>query len=266
MPEKGQGDSAVAQRRLGFLQRLAAWTVVTGMGVLTRPTWRGAEHLPRDHGFVLVVNHSSHFDPFPVAHFVHRAGVWPRFLGKASLFRLPVIGPWLTRVKQVPVERGSAEAALSVETLAAAVREGGAVVIYPEGTTTRHPDLWPMHGRTGAARVALLTGAPVIPVAQWGSHRIFDPRDGRLRLRLRTPVTVLAGPPVDLSRWSGAEPTREVLAEVTETMMLRIRDLLAEIRGGTPPPLWQYSAAPRRGRAEAASEPVQSTGEREGTT
>ncbi|WP_051799471.1 lysophospholipid acyltransferase family protein [Catenuloplanes japonicus] len=256
----------MAPHRLGFLHRLAACIVVNGMRVLTRPTWRGAEHMPKDQGFILVVNHSSHFDPFPVADYVYRNGVWPRFLGKASLFRLPVVGPWLTRVQQVPVERGSAEAALSVETLAAAVREGGAVVIYPEGTTTRHPELWPMHGKTGAARVALLTGAPVIPVAQWGAHEVFDPRDNRLRLRPRTPVTVVAGPPVDLSWWAGAEPTREVLDQVTEAMMLRIRDLLAEIRGGAAPPLWQYSAAPRRGRAETASEPAQRAGEREGKT
>ncbi|GAB7043371.1 MULTISPECIES: lysophospholipid acyltransferase family protein [Catenuloplanes] len=254
----------MAPHRLGFLQRLAAWIVIPAMRVWTRPTWRGAHHMPTDRGFIVVVNHSSHFDPFPVADFLYSNGAWPRFLGKASLFRLPVVGPWLGRIKQVPVERGSAEAAQSVETLAAAVREGGAVVIYPEGTTTRHPDLWPMHGKTGAARVALLTGAPVVPVAQWGAHRVFDPRDSTFRLAPRTPVTVLAGPPMDLSRWAGVEPTRAVLDEVTEAMMTEVRDLLAEIRGGTPPPLWQYSAAPRRGRAEAASEPVGRAGEREG--
>ncbi len=52
------------------------------------------------------------------------------------------------------------------------------MIIYPEGTTTREPDLWPMKGKTGAARLALATGAPVIPVAMWGPERIFDPRTG----------------------------------------------------------------------------------------
>ncbi|MDR7273268.1 lysophospholipid acyltransferase family protein [Catenuloplanes atrovinosus] len=254
----------MAPRRLGFWQTLAAWIVIPTMHVWTRPTWRGAEHLPKDRGFILVVNHSSHFDPLPVADFVYCNGVWPRFLGKASIFRIPVVGAWLKEIKQVPVERGTLDAARSVEVLVAAVREGGAVVVYPEGTTTRQPDLWPMRGKTGAARIALITGAPVIPVAQWGAHRVFDPRDGKFRFGLRMPVTVVAGPPLNLSRWAGVEPTRAVLDEITDTMMLAIRDLLAEIRGGTPPPLWQYSAAPRGGRAGAASEPAPSAGEREG--
>ena len=254
----------MAPRRLGLRQLLAAWTVVSAVRVLTRPTWCGTEHLPRGRGFILVVNHSSHFDPLPVADFVYGNGSWPCFLGKASVFRIPVVGAWLRAVGQVPVERGSTEAARSVEALAAAVRGGGAVVIYPEGTTTRQPDLWAMRGKTGAARVALATGAPVVPVAQWGAHRVFDPRDGRVRLRPRVPVTVAAGPPIDLGRWRGAEPTRAVLDEITETMMLEIQALLAGIRGGTPPPLWHYSAEPRRGRSGSASEPARGAGEREG--
>jgi 1-acyl-sn-glycerol-3-phosphate acyltransferase len=119
------------------------------------------------------------------------------------------------------------------------------VVIYPEGTTTREPELWPMKGKTGAARLALATGAPVIPLAMWGPEKLFDPRTTRFGLRPRIPVTVVAGPPVDLSRWAGATPTRAVLEEMTDTIMLRLRDMVAEIRGGTPPPLWARSARPR---------------------
>jgi 1-acyl-sn-glycerol-3-phosphate acyltransferase len=192
---------------------------------------------------IIVANHISHADPLVCAHFIYDAGRWPRFLGKASVFRVPVIGWLLHRCRQIPVERNSVDAARSLDVLVAAVREGGTVVIYPEGTTTRHPELWPMRGKTGAARLALATGAPVVPLAMWGPQRMFDPRTKRLDLRPRIPVSVVAGPPVDLTRWAGASPSRTVLEEMTDQIMLHLRDLLAGVRGGTPPPLWYRSAA-----------------------
>ncbi|MCT2280858.1 lysophospholipid acyltransferase family protein [Micromonospora chalcea] len=239
----------MARRRLGFWRRLAVVLVKPLMTVWTRRTWRGMEHLRGDGGVILVPNHISHADPLVVAHYIYDAGRWPRFLGKASVFRVPVVGWILHRCQQIPVERGTVEAVKSLDKLVAALDEGGAVVIYPEGTTTREPDLWPMKGKTGAARLALATGAPVVPIAMVGPERMFDPRTARFGLRPRTPVTVIAGPPVDLSPWAGATPTRPILEEMTDTIMLRIRDLVAEIRGGTPPPLWQRPA--RTGIREA---------------
>jgi 1-acyl-sn-glycerol-3-phosphate acyltransferase len=96
-----------------------------------------------------------------------------------------------------------------------------------------------MRGKTGAARLWLATGAPVVPVAMWGPERIFDPRTRKLRPKPQTPVTVVAGPPIDLSVWVGANANAAVLAEITERIMLVLRDMVADIRGGTPPPLWQ---------------------------
>ncbi|MEW2386411.1 lysophospholipid acyltransferase family protein [Micromonospora sp. NPDC047707] len=238
----------MARRRLGFWQRFAVVLVKPVMTVWTRRTWRGMEHLGRSGGMIIVPNHISHADPLVSAHFIYDSGRWPQFLGKASVFRVPVIGWILHRCKQIPVERGTVDAVKSLDALVAAVREGGAVVIYPEGTTTREPHLWPMKGKTGAARLALATGAPVIPLAMWGPERIFDPRTNRLSPRPRIPVSVVAGPPVDLSPWTGATPTKAVLEEMTDAIMLRLRDLLAEIRDETPPPLWERPA--RRGHAE----------------
>ncbi len=244
----------MARRRLGFWQRFAVVLVKPVMTVWTRRTWRGMEHLRRSAGMIIVPNHISHADPLVSAHFIYDSGHWPQFLGKASVFRVPVIGWILHRCKQIPVERGTADAVKSLDALVAALREGGAVVIYPEGTTTREPGLWPMKGKTGAARLALATGAPVIPLAMWGPERIFDPRTTRLSLRPRIPVTVVAGPPVDLSRWAGATPTKAVLEEMTDAIMLRLRDLLADIRDETPPPLWERSARPGPAeRPEAAA-------------
>lgn len=239
----------MARRRLGFWRRFVVVVVKPVLTVWTRRTWRGMEHVPASGGVIIVSNHLSYADPLVVAHFVFDAGRWPRFLAKAGVFRVPVVGRILLRCRQVPVERGSVDAARSLEVLAEAVREGGAVVIYPEGTTTREPELWPMRGKTGVARLALATGAPVIPVATWGPQRIVHPRTRKLSLRPRIPVTVVAGPPVDLSKWAGATPTRAVLDEMTDAIMLRLRDMLAEIRGATPPPLW---SPPRQRAGESA--------------
>ncbi|MEV6847259.1 lysophospholipid acyltransferase family protein [Actinoplanes sp. NPDC051411] len=232
----------MAQRGLGFWQRFAAVVVLPVLRVWTKPTWTEQEHLPATGGVIIVPNHASHFDPLVVAHYIYDAGRWPRFLTKASLWNVPVVGPFLTKVKQIPVERGSVEAVKSLDVLIDAVRQGGAVVIYPEGTTTKEPNLWPMRGKTGAARLALITGAPVIPVANWGAYRIFDARTRKLKLGLRVPVSVTAGPPVDLSRWAGAPPTRAVLDEMTEAIMLDIRGLVAGLRGEEPPPLYERPA------------------------
>ncbi|HEX6683560.1 MAG TPA: lysophospholipid acyltransferase family protein [Candidatus Limnocylindrales bacterium] len=211
--------------------------------VFTKVDWRGWEHIPKDGPVIVAVNHMSHADPFVVARYVYDAGRWPQFLAKESLFKLPVAGKLLYWVRQIPVRRGTIDASKALDAAVEAARKGGTVVIYPEGTTTKEPGLWPMRGKTGAARLALLTGAPVVPVAMWGPEKIFDPRTKKLRLRLRTPVSVWAGPPVDLAKWSGAEPTTPVLNEMTETIMLRIRDLVGEIRGESPPPLWTPAAA-----------------------
>lgn len=241
----------MAQQRIGFWQRVAVMLVVPVMTVLTSKTWLRRGNVPATGGVILVPNHVSHFDPLVVAHYVYGSGRWPRFLGKASVWKVPIIGFLLTKTRQIPVERGSVDAVKSLDTLIEALRAGGAVVIYPEGTTTRHPQLWPMRGKTGAARLALLTGAPVVPIANWGAQEIFDPRTNRLKLR-RTRVTVTAGEPIDLSRWAGATATREVLDQMTEAIMLGVRDLLAEIRDGEPPALYDRPAR-RASTAEDAS-------------
>lgn len=243
----------MARRRLGFWRRFAVSVVKPVFTVWTRRSWTGMEHMPGEGGVIIVANHISHADPLVSAHFIYDAGRWPQFLGKASVFRVPLVGAILHKVKQIPVERGSVDAAKSVEALISAVKAGGAVIVYPEGTTTREPDLWPMRGKTGAARLALATGAPVIPLVMWGPEKIFDPRTKKFSLRPRIPITVKAGPPIDFSRWAGANPTKTTLDEMTDEIMLRLRDMLAEIRGGTPPPLWSHPAREPATKPEAGA-------------
>jgi len=237
----------VARRRLGFWRRLTVALVKPPLTVMTRRDWRGLENIPAHGPAIIVANHNSHADPLVLAHFVYDAGRWPAFLAKSTLFEMKVIGPLLGAVEQIPVYRGTADAAAALDAAVSGVKAGKVVIIYPEGTTTKEPDLWPMRGKTGVARLWLSTGAPVIPVVTWGSATLFDPRTRKLRPVPRTPVTVVAGPPLDMSAFEGRAPTAAALSEITEHVMLRLRDMLAEIRGGPPPPLWSRNGGSRAG-------------------
>ena len=225
----------MTRRRMGFWYRLAALLLRRPLIVLTKRDWSGTEHLPGQGGCVAVTNHVSHFDPLAFAHFLYDNGRLPRFLGKEAIFRVPVIGTILRGAGQIPVYRESADATKAYTAAVDAVRRGECVVIYPEATITRDPDLWPMTGKTGAARVALVTGAPVIPVAQWGPQDVLYPYAKRLRLLPRKTMHLRAGPPVDLSEFADRPMDTETLRLVTEKIMTAITVLLEEIRGESAP-------------------------------
>lgn len=205
---------------------------------------RGAEKLPREGAFVLAPNHYSEFDPLAVALAVWKMGRAPRFMAKESLFRVPVLGWVLRSTGMVPVARQSSAAAVR-QTLAASeqlVENGRGVIVYPEGTLTRDPDLWPMRGKTGAVRLALEGDIPLLPLAQWGVQAVL-PRYGTLRLwPLRRPVTVIVGDPVDLDAYRGRQTQPAVLIEATDVVMADISQLLAELRG-EPAPATRWNPA-----------------------
>ncbi len=113
--------------------------------LLTKRDWRGGEHIPREGGCVLAVNHVSEFDPLPFAHFVYDHGRLPRFLGKAEVFKVPVVGRILTQRRPdpgLPQERRCLEGVLVRPSPPST--QGECVVVYPEGTISTDPDLWPM--------------------------------------------------------------------------------------------------------------------------
>jgi 1-acyl-sn-glycerol-3-phosphate acyltransferase len=201
----------------------------------TRRRWTGTERLPSSGAALLAVNHLSFWDPVLVAYFVDESGRAPRFLAKRELFSWPVLGPVLRRTGQIPVSRASATAARAGDAAVEALRRGECVVVYPEGTLTRDPDLWPMRARNGVARIALTSGAPVLPVAQWGVQDIAPPWSKRLRPVPRHDVRIAVGEAVDLSDLSGAPLTRDVLDEATERVMSAITAVLADLRGESPP-------------------------------
>jgi 1-acyl-sn-glycerol-3-phosphate acyltransferase len=231
------------------LLRFAAAVVLSGTCALTKRRWGGLEHVPLDGPVIFVWNHYSDIDPLPVAHFVYNSGRNPRFLLKNTLAEIPVIGPLLKGTGQIPVYRDRADAADSLREAIRALEAGQAVLIAPEGTVSREPDHWPMRGKTGVARLALETGAPVVPLVQWGSLAIHNRwRKPKFRLGRRKPVTVVALEPVDLSEWEGAAMNREVLTAVTDRIMETLRDGLAELRGETAPPLFDPAEHRRRQR------------------
>jgi 1-acyl-sn-glycerol-3-phosphate acyltransferase len=227
----------VSRRRIGFWYRFAAFLAKPPLLALFKRDWRGTQHIPADGGFLTVVNHNSYLDPLSYAHYQYNTGRVPRFLAKNSLFGSGFVGGMMRRLDQIPVYRESTDAVGAFRAAVDAINRGECVAFYPEGTLTRDPDLWPMSGKTGAARVALLTKAPVIPVAQWGAHHVMPPyaKTRRVRLLPRKTFVVQAGPPVDISEFYGQEPTAEVLRAVTDRFMDAVTEQLAEIRGETPP-------------------------------
>lgn len=200
------------------------------MNVFLGRKWIGAHKLPRDTGFIVCPNHVTEIDPVVVGHFLYNQGFPPHYLAKASLFRTPVLGTALKATGQVPVERVTTGAAGSLKSAGEALAAGRALVIYPEGTLTRDPDLWPMKGRTGAARLALTTGVPVVPVAHWGAQDLLPRYAKRPRLFPRKHVQLVVGDPVDLSAFAGLPVTKAVLDAATEAIMADLTALVADLR------------------------------------
>ncbi len=201
----------------------------------TRHHWVDGEKIPAHGGAVLAANHISHVDPLTFAHLVYDHGRLPRYLAKAELFDVRGIGRILEGAGQIPVRRLSTDASLAFTAAVEAVREGKVVVVYPEGTITRDPDLWPMVGKTGAARIALTAGVPVVPVAQWGAQEILYPYAKRPHLLPRRTVHAKVGDPVDLDDLRDVGTTPAVLREATDRIMGAITALLEDLRGERAP-------------------------------
>ncbi|SDQ75259.1 1-acyl-sn-glycerol-3-phosphate acyltransferase [Quadrisphaera sp. DSM 44207] len=236
---------AVLQRGIGPAFNAAALLLRPPLRLLTTRSWQGAQHLPRDRGFVVVSNHVSWSDPVTLADFLLTHGVRPRFLAKQSLFEVPVVGAVLRATRQVPVLRGTSDVTTALSAAQEAVLAGECVVVYPDGTLTKDPQQWPMAGKTGAARIALATGCPVVPLAQWGPHQLL-PRVGRPQLWPRPRLRVLVGEPVDLSAFAGRPLTSEVLREATEVVVGAVTALLEQLRGESAPPRWDPRTGARR--------------------
>ena len=203
---------------------------------LMKQEFQGREHFPREGGIILAPNHLSYADWGTVALFSYESGRYPVFLIKSGVFNVKIVGPLLRKVGQLPVHRGRGDAALVLRDAERAILdEDACVIVYPEGTASRDPDLWPMQARTGVARLALTTGAPVIPIAHWGAQDVLPYGSKKPSLFPRKTVRMIAGPPVDLSAFAGQPINSKTLRAATDVVMADVTALLAGLRGETPP-------------------------------
>ena len=211
---------------------------------ITRQDWDDAPGLPRSGGAVVVANHISNADPLVLAHYLIWQGRWPRFLAKIEVWSMPIAGWAVKATGQIPVRRGAQDASDSLAAAKAALAAGECVVVYPEGTITTAPGGWPMTGRTGAARLALATGVPLVPVGQWGAQKLLGGKKPAWpRLAPKPTMTLRTGQPVDLDDLAGRED-HEAVQLATDRMMAGVVALVEEIRG-EPAPVERFD--PRAG-------------------
>ena len=205
-------------------------------GAMVKLRIREGSKLPASGPFILSPNHYSEIDPIVMGVVVWKLRRTPRFLAKASLFRVPALG-WLMRFTgQIPVERdASAQLGQPLQAAKLLTDRNQGVIVYPEGTLTKDPELWPMRGKSGAIRMALEQNIPLYPAAHWGTQHWMGRYAKKIRLFPRTTIDAVVGEPFDLSEYQGKTLTRELLEEATDKLMQEIARLAGSLRGETPP-------------------------------
>jgi putative phosphoserine phosphatase/1-acylglycerol-3-phosphate O-acyltransferase len=200
------------------LQRLALQFSRPAMFPYARFDIEGVEQIPRRGPAILVGNHRSYFDPAAMSMAIARSGRTVRFLGKKEVFDAPVIGQLAAAMGGIRVDRGTGSDE-PLEAAAAALRGGEIVAIMPQGTIPRGPAFFDpkLKGRWGAARLAHMTGVPVIPVGLWGTEKVW-PRSSRLPnvLNVTDPplVQIRVGEPVELKHKSLDADTKRIMKAI----------------------------------------------------
>lgn len=223
-----------------FVLALIAGVLIFFVTLMFRLVPTGIERLPKKGAYILVANHVTNLDALAVAAFIYiRLKRAPHFLGKENLFRVPVIGAVLRAGGQIPVYRSGHKNDTPLRAAHAFIKAGHTIAIFPEGTLTREPNLWPMKGRSGAIRLALETGAPVFPIGQWGTEQVLPQYGSKFRPGFWKPVRILVGDEIDLSNYRKKQINPEELSEATALVMNKITELVEELRGEKAPlKLW----------------------------
>jgi 1-acyl-sn-glycerol-3-phosphate acyltransferase len=214
---------------------ICAAILIPVLNAITKRTWQGSENIPQSGPAIVISNHLSYADVLFFAQFLFKNGRAPRFIGKRSVFNVPVIGRILLAAGQIPVDRESTHAGKALDHAVAALRAGHLIGIYPEGTLTRDENLWPMVAKTGAARLAIITQLPIIPVAAWGNAAVLPPYNKIPRIWRRSKIILRAGAPIDMSPWYGKQDDPVALAQATAHIMGELTTMLEDIRGEKRP-------------------------------
>jgi 1-acyl-sn-glycerol-3-phosphate acyltransferase len=174
----------------------------------------GEEHIPASGPAILAANHIGKMDFVFLGMAGHRRGRLVRFMTMREAFEHWLAGPLLRGMRHIPVDR-TGDAAAGFHLATRALEDGEVVGIHPEGRISR--DLVPRAGKTGAVRMALATGAPLVPAAIWGSHQLIAP-GARVKFPGNVRISVAVGEPLLL------EPAADV-DELTSRLMARIDGL-----------------------------------------
>ncbi|HEY1331272.1 MAG TPA: lysophospholipid acyltransferase family protein [Actinomycetota bacterium] len=208
------------------------WILRPALGAWFNWRFEGEEHIPSQGPLLVAANHVSQFDPLADGLMLVRAGRHPRYLAKNDLWDNGFLRFVLNASHQIPVQRGSGSAA-PLDSAVRALKDGECVVVYPEATTTRNPDQLPMQGKTGIARLALTAEVPVLPIAVWGSHHIFQKGQPK-NLTFGRPIWLRAGAPIDFSDRVGYQEDPTALREVTDAIMGELTVLVTDLRSRYP--------------------------------
>lgn len=235
--------------RASWVYRICA---AIAFGVMRLQRWvfdvRGFEHVPRRGGAVIAANHNSFWDFFTIGRAGYlRYGRPVRILAKDSLFRVPVFGWLMRRAEHIPVHRGAGRDAL--ESAIEALRRGELVLVLPEQTISPAFELQDF--KTGAARMAVAAGVPLVPAASWGSHR-FNTTGRRPRWSWRLPVAIRYGEPL---RPTPDDDVALVTKRLRETIGDLLDDAVTTYDGGMPAGAWWLQA--RHGGGAPTPEEVQ---------
>jgi 1-acyl-sn-glycerol-3-phosphate acyltransferase len=205
------------------------WRIArVGMGSMLRVGLdiriEGARNLPASGGALLTPNHMSVLDPLVVSLACVDRKRAPHFIVLSEIAGRPILGWGLRRLRQVPIKRGLGDWR-AIEDAARVIRSGCIAALFPEGTMGNGSELLP--GRKGAARIALATGAPVVPIGIWGTQERW-PREGiRVGRPLRSRVGVVFGPPIQPE---GDPRSRGDVRALTDRVMTAIGEARAEAR------------------------------------